>query len=143
MVVGKPGDIVLNVPLNKAAWHAGLARIDFNGDGDFNDSGEMYVNSSTWGIEVVGSYGGPWPNRQMYSVAYLIRRADRKCKNFGLRNITDHAAVNLNGKVDVSSTFPAAKLFWWILHPRSPLPSGSIYAKLPEWAQRQVDEIKR
>jgi len=144
VVIDEHGEVWHCVPIERAAWHAGQCRrVDWDRDGVL-ESWEGYVNSISIGIELCNRGGtDSYPDAQIKSAAQLIRRWDLKCPNLKLRNITDHAAVNLNGKVDVSSTFPAAKLFWWILHPRSPLPSGSIYAKLPEWAQRQVDEIKR
>ena len=145
-VIGKGGLIVISVPLNKAAWHAGLGQMDFNSDGDFRDRGEMTMNSSTFGIEHVGSYGGPWPHEQMYSSAYMVRRADRLCHNFKLRNITDHAKIALpkGRKVDVDKSFRCEEIFWWVEHPYSKLPSTErmgVYKKLPLWAQRNCDEI--
>lgn len=154
-VIGTKGAIVISVPLNKAAWHAGLAGYDFNGN-DKIDPGEMAVNSRTWGIEFCGSYGGPWPNAQMYAGAYMIRRADRKCPNFRLRHITDHAKVALpkGRKVDVDKSFRAEALFWWVDHPYSKLPCTKpeddtpdkknrlqVYHSLPLWARRNCDEI--
>jgi N-acetyl-anhydromuramyl-L-alanine amidase AmpD len=153
--IGTAGDIVISVPLSKAAWHAGLAGYDFN-DNDRIDPGEMAVNSRMWGIEFCGSYGGPWPNKQMYSGAYMIRRADRKCPNFRLRDITDHQAVARphGRKVDVDSSFRCEAIFHWVEHPYTRLPCNEpfdptpseknrhqVYKTLPLWARRNCDAI--
>lgn len=102
------------------------------------------MNSHTIGIEMcnTGKLGDNYPNAQLRSVANLIRRWDKKCPNLDFRNITDHQAVNLNGKVDVKENFPAARLFWYILHPLKACPDN-VYAALPRWARKQVDEIKK
>jgi N-acetylmuramoyl-L-alanine amidase len=144
VVIDEDGEVWHCVPIEKAAWHAGQCRrVDWDRDGKLEDW-EQYVNSISIGIEFCNRGGhDSYPDAQIKSAANLIRRWDLRCPNLKLRNITDHQAVNLNGKIDVTSTFPAAKLFWWILHPRSPLPSGSVYDALPKWAQHQVDEIKK
>jgi N-acetylmuramoyl-L-alanine amidase len=143
-VIDEDGEVWHCVPIARAAWHAGeCRRVDWDRDGKLEDW-ERYVNSLSIGIEFcnTGRTSDNYPDAQIHSAATLIRRADAKCPNLNLRNITDHAAVNLNGKVDVSATFPAARLFWYILHPRK-APPANIYAALPGWAQHQVDQIKK
>jgi len=144
VVIDEDGEVWHCVPIERAAWHAGQCRrVDWDRDGKLEDW-EQYVNSVSIGIEFCNRGGkDSYPLPQIKSAAQLIRRWDLKCPNLKLRNITDHQAVNLNGKIDVTSTFPAAKLFWFILHPRTPLPAGSVYDALPNWAQKQVDTIKR
>jgi N-acetyl-anhydromuramyl-L-alanine amidase AmpD len=143
VVIDEHGEVWRCVDISKAAWHAGQCRrVDWDRDGKLEDW-EQYVNSISIGIEFCNRGGSDsYPNAQIYSAAMLIRRWDAKCPNLKLRNITDHAAVNLNGKVDVSATFPAARLFWYILHPYK-APPANIYAALPSWAQHQVDQIKK
>ena len=145
-VIGEEGLLVHGVRMSQAAWHAGLAHMDFNGDGDFSDKGEMSVNSSTVGVEFCGSVGGPWSNPQMYTAAMLMRRIERRCPNFRPRNVTDHQFVALphGRKVDVDKSFRCEAMFWWFLHPYSKLPSSNrheVYKKLPLWAQRNCDEM--
>jgi len=144
-VIDEHGNVWHCVPLIRAAWQAGMCRAyDWNRDGKLQDW-ERYVNTHTGGIELCNRGDGrdDFPDAQIRSTAVILRRWDAKCPNFKLRNITDHQTVNLNGKIDMRPNFPAAKLFWWILHPRSPVPSGGAYAQLPDWAKKQVDEIKR
>jgi N-acetylmuramoyl-L-alanine amidase len=144
-VIDEKGVVWHCVPIYRAAWHAGQCRrYDWDRDGRLEDW-EQYVNSRTGGIELCnsGSLSDDFPNAQLRSCALILRRWDKKCPNFKLRNITDHQTVNLNGKIDMRPTFPAAKLFWFITHPNTSLPPGSIYKALPSWARQQVDEIKR
>lgn len=144
-VIDRDGTVVQCVPLEHAAWHAGQCRrYDWDRDGVL-ENWEQYANSVTVGFELchLGPGEEVWPDRQIKSLATRIRRVDALCPNFKLRNVTDHQWLNLNGKVDVNEDFPAAKMFWWILHPRSDLPSGSVYDKLPQWAREQVNQIKK
>jgi N-acetylmuramoyl-L-alanine amidase len=144
-VVGDNGLVIHCVSYKHAAWQAGLCRrYDFDRDGVL-EAWESAVNTHTIGIELCNRGDGKdsYPDVQVRTCAALIRRYDRLCPNFRLRNVTDHEAVNLRGKIDVQPNFPAARLFWYILHPRKHVPAGGAYKHLPEWAQRQVDEIKR
>lgn len=142
-VIGDDGYTIQCVPLYRAAWHAGSARYDFNRDGRI-DMSERAVNTHTIGIELCNRGDGrdDFPDAQVRACAGVIRHCDMKCPNLKLRSVTDHEAVNLRGKIDLQSNFPAAKLFWYIIHPRT-TPPPQTYAALPKWAQRQVDEIKR
>jgi N-acetylmuramoyl-L-alanine amidase len=141
-VIGEDGYTIQCVALGRAAWHAGTARYDFNRDGKIG-ADERAVNTHTIGIELCNKGDGKddFPDAQVKACAEVIRYCDRKCPNLRLRNVTDHEAVNLRGKIDLRPNFPAAKLFWYIIHP--PKPPSRIYAALPKWAQRQIDEIKR
>lgn len=142
-VIGERGDVYQCVALGRAAWHAGTARYDFNDDGRIS-SDERAVNTHTIGIELCNRGDGrdDFPEAQVKACARVIRFCDERCPNLKLRNVTDHEAVNLRGKVDLQPNFPAAKLFWYILHPRK-APPAHLYAALPSWAQKQVDEIRR
>lgn len=140
-VIGRDGEVWHCVPYSKAAWHAGHSRYDYNRDGDYLDWGEMGLNATSVGLEFCGTLGTGFTDRQIYSGARLIRRIDRRCPNFRLRDVTDHEKISLEGKVDVDRSFPAARLFWWVVHPYRPLPGGDIYAKLPEWAKQNCREI--
>lgn len=143
-VIDRDGTVVHCVDFDKAAWHAGQCkRYDWDRDGVLEDW-ERYANSVTVGFELchLGPSEHVWPDAQIRALARRIRRVDQLCPNFKLRNITDHQWLNLNGKVDVNEDFPAAKLFWWILYPRTD-PPGDVYAQLPKWARVQVDQIKR
>ena len=145
VVIDEHGEVWHCVPIERAAWHAGQCRrFDWDRDGTL-ENWEQYANSVTVGFELCHSGPGEhvWPNAQIKALALRIRRVDRLCPNFKLRNITDHQWLNLNGKVDVNADFPAARLFWWILHPNSPLPEGGAYPRLPDWAKQQVDEIRK
>jgi N-acetylmuramoyl-L-alanine amidase len=143
-VIGERGDIYQCVPLARAAWHAGHARYDFNKDGSIG-ANEHAVNSRTVGIELCNRGDGrdDYPDAQVKAAAKVIRYCDQKCPHLRLRNVTDHEAVSTSGKIDVTANFPAAKLFWWILHPYRRVPKDGAYNHLPRWAQKQVDEIKR
>ena len=144
-VIDEHGVVWHCVSIEKAAWHAGQCRrYDWDRDG-IHEDWEQYVNSHTIGIEFcnTGSTSDNYPPAQIKSAATLIRRWDAKCPNLKLRDITDHQAVNLNGKVDVKSNFPAALLFWYILHPTMAPPANNIYHALPSWARAQVDEIRK
>lgn len=144
-VIDRDGTVVHCVPYVRAAWHAGRCRrYDWDRDGTLEEW-EAYANSVTVGFELchLGPSEETWPNAQIRSLATLIRRVDARCPNFKLRNVTDHEWLNLNGKIDVDAAFPAARLFWWILHPRTPVPEDGAYRHLPEWAQKQVDEIRK
>jgi N-acetylmuramoyl-L-alanine amidase len=143
-VIDRDGTVVQCVDLAHAAWHAGRCRrYDWDRDGVLEDW-EQYANAVTVGFELchLGPSEKRWPDAQIKALAGRIRRVDRLCPNFKLRNVTDHQWLNLNGKVDVNADFPAAKLFWWLLHPRT-APPRNVYAALPAWARKQVDEIKR
>lgn len=141
-VVGKAGYVCHCVPYNLQAWHAGASRYDENHDGHFEPS-EYHVNAYSVGIEIcnLGDGHDPFTDEQIRSTATLIRRIERKCPNFRLRDITDHEHVSLEGKVDLKANFPAALLMWWVIHPREPKPKGSIMARLPKWAKQNVTEI--
>jgi len=140
-VIDRNGDRVRCVPLGYAAWHAGKSRYDFNRDGEIT-ADERRVNTHTVGWELCHYPGEPWPDAQIRALAKEIRRTDRLCPKFRLRDITDHEAVSLSGKWDVDKSFPAARLFWYVIHPRTAVPKD-CYAQLPRWARKQVDEIKR
>lgn len=140
-VIDRDGTVVRCVDRKNAAWHAGTARYDFNRDHEISEE-ERHVNSHTIGYELchLGPTEKYWPEKQIQSLAACIRRDNVACPNLKLRNITDHQAVSLSGKIDVNKDFPADLLFWYILHPgQEPFPS--IYSRLPEWAKRQVTEI--
>lgn len=144
-VIDRDGTVVHCVPYVRAAWHAGQCRrYDWDRDGVLEDW-ESRANTVTVGFELchLGPQETTWPDAQIKSLAAMIRRVDARCPNFKFQNVTDHQWLNLNGKVDVNAAFPAAKMFWWILHPRSPVPSDGAYKHLPAWAQRQVDEIRK
>lgn len=143
---GRHGEVTVVhcVPYRRAAWQAGLCRrYDWDRDGKL-EAWEAAVNAHTIGIEICnwGDNEDDYPDRQVRAVARLLRRYDRLCPNFKLRNVTDHEAVNLRGKIDLTSNFPAARLFWYVIHPRTPAPANT-YSQLPAWAKKQVDEIKR
>lgn len=143
-VVDKDASTYTCVPIAKAAWHAGKCRrYDWDRDGKLEDW-ESSVNTHTLGIEIVNKGDGkdPFPDKQIKKVASIIRAWDRQCPNLKLRDITDHEAVSLSGKVDLQANFPAALFFWYILHPRKAPPSN-ILAHLPGWAQARVREIKK
>jgi N-acetyl-anhydromuramyl-L-alanine amidase AmpD len=113
------------VPYHLAAWHA------------------KDQNPTTNGIEIVNR-GFPhedWPDGQIWAVAMIIRRMDRECPNLKLRAVTDHQHVSADGKVDLDRQFPAAKLFWWIIHPQDENPPRMCYDHLPEWARQNCREI--
>ena len=144
-VIDRDGTVVQCVPIEKAAWHAGQCRrYDWDRDGKLEDW-EQYANSVTVGFELchLGAGEHLWPNAQIKALAARIRRVNTLCPNFDYRNVTDHQWLNLNGKVDVNGDFPAARLFWYILHPTKAPPANNIYHALPEWARHQVDEIRR
>ncbi len=143
-VIGEKGDIIQCVDIAHAAWHAGTARYDFDRDGRI-DGAERMVNTHTIGVELCNRGDGrdDFPDAQVRAFARVIRWCDERCPNLRLRNVTDHEAVNLRGKIDLQANFPAAKLFWWVLHPYRKVPKDGAYNHLPKWAQRQVDEIKR
>lgn len=135
--------VVHCVAPHRAAWQAGKCRrYDWDRDGT-NEAWESMVNTHTLGIELVnwGNNRDPFGDAQIQATARIIRRWEAICPNLKLRNVTDHQTVNLNGKIDMRPNFPAAKLFWWILHPRSPVPADGAYKHLPDWAKRQVNEI--
>ena len=143
-VVGDDGLVVHCVKPHRAAWHAGPSRLyDWDQDGKL-EPWERYANRHTIGIEICnrGDNRDTFPAVQVRTVALLIRRYDRLCPNLKLRSVTDHERTSLSGKIDMQPNFPAAKLFWWIIHPRLD-PPKNVYAELPKWAQRQVDEIKK
>ncbi len=140
-VVDRNGDRVRCVPLGYAAWHAGRSRYDFNRDGEIT-ADEHRVNTRTVGWELCHYPGEDWPDAQIRALAKEIRRTRRLCPEFKLRLMTDHEAVSLSGKWDVDKTFPAARLFWYVIHPRKAVPKN-VYDALPKWARKQVDEIKR
>lgn len=135
--------VVHCVAPHRAAWQAGMCRrYDWDRDGKLEDW-ESQVNTHTLGIELVnrGNNRDTYSDAQIKACAAIIRRWDSLCPNLKLQDITDHQTVNINGKIDMRPNFPAAKLFWWILHPRSPIPDDGAYKHLPDWAQRQVNEI--
>lgn len=143
-VVGDAGLVVHCVPIHRAAWHAGTCRrYDWDRDGRLEDW-EAFANRHTIGIEICnwGNNRDDFPDIQIKTIAALIRRYDARCPNLKLRNITDHQTINLRGKIDMRPNFPAAKLFWYVIHPRTPAPSN-VYEKLPAWAKHQVNEIKK
>lgn len=136
--------VVHCIPWHRAAWHAGTCRAyDLDRDGR-PETWESRMNTHTIGFEIcnLGDGRDSFPDPLVRAVAAYVRKADRICPNLKLRNVTDHEAVNLRGKIDLQPNFPAAKLFWYVLHPRTPAPRD-VYASLPRWARRQVDEIKR
>ena len=144
-VIDQYGSVWHCVDIVHAAWHAGeCRRYDWDRDGKLEDW-EGYVNSHTIGIEFCNKGDGhdDFPPAQIKSAALLIRRWDARCPHLDYRNVTDHQAVNLNGKVDLKANFPAALLFWWLVHPTKTPPSNNVYAALPSWARKQVDQIKR
>lgn len=144
VVVGDDGLVVHCVPIEKAAWQAGhCRRYDWDRDGKL-EGWEDEVNTHTIGIEFcnLGNGKDDFPDPQIKAGAALIRRWEGKCPNLKLRDITDHEAVSLSGKIDLQANFPAARLFWYILHPTEK-PPAELMSHLPDWAQRRVREIKR
>lgn len=143
-VIGRDALVVRCVPFELKAWHAGHSRYDFNRDGKFNPA-EYNLNDTTVGWELCHKPGQDWPDIQIRALAQRIRRANAVCPNFAYKHIIDHEAAShaLSGKWDVDSTFPAYKMFWWVLHgPDATIPHGVI-EKLPDWAVRQAKLIKK
>lgn len=140
---GTDAIVVKCVDIERAAWHAGRSRQDFNDDGRFTAS-EYEVNRHTIGIEFCNKGDGidTYHPKMIKAGAIMIRRAMKVCGNMHLDEITDHQAVNLLGKIDVRRNFPAARLFWYILNPHNSYPPNA-YDLLPQWAKRQINEIKR
>lgn len=146
LVVGDDGYCVQCVPLAKKAWHAGPAHYDWDHDGRIEaGEGETSVNSTSIGIEIcnTGSLKDDFPVKQIRKVAAIIRYCDTKCPNLRLRDITDHEAVLPGYKIDMQPNFPAAKLFWLILHGANKSLPNNPYDELPRWAKKQVDEIRK
>lgn len=141
-VIGRDGLIVRCVHPKFKAWHAGKSKYDFNRDGKFAQW-EYNLNDVTVGWELCHMPGQNWPDMQIRALAKEIRYANRVCPNFKYAYMVDHEAISLSGKWDVDSSFPAAKMFWYVLHgPNSEAPKN-VYEQLPKWAQRQTNIIKK
>lgn len=132
-VVDTNGDRYHCVDWDRAAWHAGTSEY----------KGKTSINSRSLGIEIINKGNGkdPYTRAQISTVARLIRQMSKKY-GINLRDIVDHEAINLRGKVDMRDNFPAAKVMWKVVHPYLPYPP-SPYKALPKWARRVVDNIKR
>jgi N-acetylmuramoyl-L-alanine amidase len=116
-----------------AAWHAGTG----------SWKGRTNLNSRSLGIEIVNKGDGKdaFSTKQLKKVAKIVRQMRRDYPKTKY-NIVDHEAISHAGKVDLRKNFPAAKFMWFVLHPILPLPRNP-YARLPKWAQRVCDDIKR
>lgn len=64
-IVGKDGQVIQMVPVEKRAWHAGPSELE----------GKPFVNDYSVGIEMVNHNNGndPYPEPQMQAVAGIIR----------------------------------------------------------------------
>lgn len=145
-VVADDGYAIQCVPFYRAAWHAGPARYDWDHDGKIEPwNGETSINTTSIGIEICNRGDGKdnFPDAQVKKVARLIRYADGRCPNLRFKDITDHEAVLPGQKIDMQPNFPAAKMFWWLLHGANSKPPNNVYSKLPRWAQKQCNEIRR
>jgi len=85
-VVGKDGTVVLMVPLERRAWHAGVSVL----------RGRPSVNDYSIGIEIANANDGndPYTNAQYAAVARIIRRI-RTCRDIPDNRIVSHAAIAL------------------------------------------------
>ena len=85
-VVGKDGTVVLMVPLERRAWHAGVSVLH----------GRTSVNDFSIGIEIVNANDGvdPYTSAQYAAVAKIIRRI-RTCCDVPDNRIVSHAAIAL------------------------------------------------
>ena len=85
-VVGKDGKVVLMVPLEKRAWHAGVSVL----------RGQPNVNDYSIGIEIVNANDGvdPYTSAQYVAVAKIIRRI-RTCCDIPDNRIVSHASIAL------------------------------------------------
>lgn len=121
---------------DRRAWHAGTG--SWHGESD--------VNSLSLGIEIINRGDGktPYPDKQLKSVATLIRRMQGKYKAIQPWNIVDHESVSAAGKIDLRKNFPAYKLMWMVLHPILPPPPGDSVKPwmLPKWARRVAARLK-
>ncbi len=120
-VVGKDGLIIIAVPEQCRAWQAGAS--SWHGESD--------VNNFSIGVEIcnLGDGKDPYPDRQLWSLAWLCRSimhnnpaitlgplkhwGDGRFESMG--DITEHEAVSLSGKVDLKPNFPWQKLHDWIV----------------------------
>jgi len=140
---GKPYIIPHIVPRAEAAWHAGTARLDVNRDGNITEA-ERRINSRSFGIEIVNRGDGkdPWPDKQIRAVAWLIRGYRRRY-GINIENVVDHEYVNLLGKVDLKSDFPAAKLMFYVRYGTwVPRPVGAFWCRLSPAYRRAARRIK-
>ena len=85
-VVGKDGTVVMMVPLEKRAWHAGVSIL-----GD-----RPNVNDFSVGIEIVNANDGidRYTSAQYAAVARIIRRV-RTCCDIPDNRIVSHASIAL------------------------------------------------
>lgn len=83
-IVGKEGQVIQMVPVEKRAWHAGLSELE----------GQPAVNDYSIGIEMVNRNDGidPYPEAQMQAVAGIIRFLRSRYAIPDAR-IVSHAAV--------------------------------------------------
>lgn len=146
-LIGKPPESGIYycdrlVPLRYAAWHAGRARWDVDGDGRIS-ADERMINSRSIGIELVNRGDGkdPWPDEQIRFAARQVRRYMRR---FGIRprNIVDHELVSLSGKVDLKSDFPAARFMYYVEHGPTARVVGNLWAQLRPALRRAGKRIK-
>jgi N-acetyl-anhydromuramyl-L-alanine amidase AmpD len=145
-VVNDDGYTVQCVSLARAAWHAGPAHYDWDHDGKIESGGgETSVNTHSIGIEIcnLGNNKDNFPEVQIKKIARIISWCDDQCPHLSFKDVTDHEAVLPGQKIDMQANFPAAKLFWYILHGVKEPPPVTVYQDLPRWAQRQVNEIKK
>ena len=134
-VVDTNGDRYHCVDWSRRAWHAG--------SGSWR--GHTDTNSISLGIEIVnrGNRKDPWPDVQLRTVARLIRQMRAKYPTIARENIVDHEMVSSAGKVDLRGDFPAGRLMWMVLHPYASRVSPNPYGRLPRWARRVADRIRK
>jgi len=112
-LVGREGEIMGLVPLNKQAWHAGKSE----------HRGRPALNSWTIGIEVVGEYNEPFTDEQYMACAKLVQFIKlqptttlRISRDLFESDLTghEHVAIPAGRKKDPGPTFEWEKL-WDIL----------------------------
>lgn len=99
-LVGKKGEVIQQVPLNRRAWHAGL------GAGT-RDIPKNMGNTYSVGIGLVNLGDGkdPYPAAQLKALNSLIAYLD---KTIGRKPIIDHKQYAPGRKVDMRANFPLA-----------------------------------
>ena len=116
-LVGKGGEVIQQVPLNRRAWHAG------NGAGTGpvpRNGGNTY--SVGIGLVNLGNGSDPYPAAQLKALNSLIAYLD---KTIGRKPIIDHKQYAPGRKVDMRANFPlsAYKAYRMDKAPEKPKPA--------------------
>ena len=134
-LVGKGGEVIQQVPLNRRAWHAG------NGAGTGpipRNGGNTY--SVGIGLVNLGNGSDPYPAAQLKALNSLIAYLD---KTIGRKPIIDHKQYAPGRKIDMRANFPLANYRAYRTHTKPVAPKTTTQPKPTTYKLKRVLKLTR